>query len=150
VLSTRMKSMRWSTAASSSMRIRKSPSPEAMSSSFMWRRWARAEIRLSRAISRIGGAQILREAHQESAPVEGKVKGDLQGRLPYRHVQRRAFCPISQIEHFSGAQTPPCTWGHLPVPDTRFETRASNIVVSRRAFFNRELEGRSKTVPWKP
>jgi small subunit ribosomal protein S1 len=98
------------------------------------------EIRLSRAISGIGGAQILREAHQKSAPVEGKVKETCKGGFHIEVMQRRAFCPISQIDI-------------SPVPDpavhvgatyqflvTRFEDKGRNIVVSRRALLNRELE----------
>ena len=98
------------------------------------------EIRLSRAISGIGGAQILREAQQKSAPVEGKVKETCKGGFHIEVMQRRAFCPISQIDI-------------SPVPDpavhvgatyqfliTRFEDKGRNIVVSRRALLNRELE----------
>ncbi len=98
------------------------------------------EIRLSRAISGIGGAHILREAHQKSAPVEGKVKETCKGGFHIEILQRRAFCPISQIDI-------------SPVPDpavhvgatyqfliTRFEEKGRNIVVSRRALLNRELE----------
>jgi small subunit ribosomal protein S1 len=103
-----------------------------------------SEIRLSRAISGIGGAQILREAHQKSAPVEGKVKETCKGGYHIDMLQRRAFCPISQIDIF-------------PVPDpavhvgatyqfliTRFEDKGRNIVVSRRALLNRELEAARK------
>lgn len=98
------------------------------------------EIRLSRALSGIGGVQILREAHQKSAPVEGKVKETCKGGFHIDVLQRRAFCPISQIDI-------------APVPDpavhvgatyqfliTRFEDKGRNIVVSRRALLNRELE----------
>lgn len=102
------------------------------------------EIRLSRAISGIGGTQILREAHQKSAPVEGKVKETCKGGFNVDILQRRAFCPISQIDI-------------APVPDpavhvgatyqfliTRFEDKGRNIVVSRRALLNRELEAERK------
>jgi small subunit ribosomal protein S1 len=102
------------------------------------------EIRLSRAISGIGGAHILREAHQKSTPVEGKVKETCKGGFHVDILQRRAFCPISQIEI-------------APVPDpavhvgatyqfliTRFEDKGRNIVVSRRALLNRELDVQRK------
>jgi small subunit ribosomal protein S1 len=102
------------------------------------------EIRLSRAISGIGGAQILREAHQKSAPVEGKVRETCKGGYHIEILQRRAFCPISQIDIF-------------PVPDpaahvgatyqfliTRLEDKGRNIVVSRRALLSRELEAARK------
>jgi small subunit ribosomal protein S1 len=99
-----------------------------------------SEIRLSRALAGIGGAHILREAHQKSAPVEGKVKETCKGGFHIDIMQRRAFCPISQIDI-------------SPVPDpavhvgatyqfliTRFEDKGRNIVVSRRALLSRELE----------
>jgi small subunit ribosomal protein S1 len=102
------------------------------------------EIRLSRAISGIGGAQILREAHQKAAPVEGKVRETCKGGFHIEIMQRRAFCPISQIDI-------------SPVPDpavhvgatyqfliTRIEDKGRNIVVSRRALLNRELEAERK------
>jgi small subunit ribosomal protein S1 len=102
------------------------------------------EIRLSRAISGIGGTQLLREAHQKSAPVEGKVKETCKGGFHIDILQRRAFCPISQIDI-------------SPVPDpaahvgatyqfliTRFEDKGRNIVVSRRALLSRELEAERK------
>ena len=102
------------------------------------------EIRLSRAISGIGGVQILREAHQKSAPVEGKVRETCKGGYHIEVMQRRAFCPISQIDI-------------SPVPDpavhvgatyqfliTRLEDKGRNIVVSRRALLSRELEAERK------
>jgi small subunit ribosomal protein S1 len=105
---------------------------------------AENEIRLSRAISGIGGAQILREAHQKSAPVEGKVRETCKGGFHIDIMQRRAFCPVSQIDI-------------SPVPDpavhvgatyqfliTRLEDKGRNIVVSRRALLNRELEAERK------
>jgi small subunit ribosomal protein S1 len=98
------------------------------------------EIRLSRAISGIGGVQVLREAHQKSAPVEGKVKETCKGGFLVEVMQRRAFCPVSQIDL-------------APVPDpnvhvgatyqfliTRFEDKGRNIVVSRRSLLTRDLQ----------
>jgi small subunit ribosomal protein S1 len=98
------------------------------------------EIRLSRAVSGAGGAQAVREAYQKKAPVEGKVKETCKGGFVVDIMQRRAFCPISQIDI-------------APVPDpsthvgatyqflvTRFEDKGRNIVVSRRSLLSRELD----------
>jgi len=102
------------------------------------------EIRLSRAISGIGGAEILREAQQKSAPVEGKVKEICKGGFTVEVLQRRAFCPQSQID-LSPAEDPSvhvgATYQFLV---TRFEDRGRNIVVSRRALLSRELEAARK------
>lgn len=102
------------------------------------------EIRLSRAISGIGGAEMLREAQQKAAPVEGKVKEICKGGFTVEVLQRRAFCPQSQID-LSPAEDPSvhvgATYQFLV---TRFEDRGRNIVVSRRALLSRELEAARK------
>jgi len=102
------------------------------------------EIRLSRAISGIGGAEILREAQHKSAPVEGKVKELCKGGFTVEVMQRRAFCPLSQID-LTPAEDPSvhvgATYQFLV---TRFEDRGRNIVVSRRALLSRELEAARK------
>jgi small subunit ribosomal protein S1 len=102
------------------------------------------EIRLSRAISGIGGAQILREAHQKSAPVEGKVKEICKGGFQVEVLQRRAFCPLSQID-LTPAEDPSAHVGATyQFLVTRFEDKGRNIVVSRRALLSRELEAARK------
>ena len=40
-----------------------------------------SEIRLSKAISGIGGLNLLKEAHDSGVPVEGKVKESIKGRV---------------------------------------------------------------------
>ena len=101
---------------------------------------AENEIRLSRALSGIGGVQILRQAHQASAPVEGKVKEVCKGGFHVEVMQRRAFCPLSQID-LSPVEDPSVHVGATyPFLITRFEDKGRNIVVSRRALLNRELE----------
>lgn len=102
------------------------------------------EIRLSRALSGVGGAEILQEAYRQGAPVEGKVKETCKGGYQVEVMQRRAFCPISQIDI-----------GPVPDPNahvgatyqfliSRFEHRGRNIVVSRRALQDREQEAARK------
>jgi small subunit ribosomal protein S1 len=102
------------------------------------------EIRLSRALSGIGGAQILREAHQKSAPVEGKVRELCKGGFQVEVMQRRAFCPLSQID-LNPVQDPSAHVGATyQFLITRFEDKGRNIVVSRRALLSRELEATRK------
>jgi small subunit ribosomal protein S1 len=99
-----------------------------------------SEIRLSRAISGAGGAHMLREAHKSGVPVEGKVKEACKGGYTVEVLQRRAFCPQSQID-LTPADDPAA---HIGVTYqflvTRFEEKGRNIVVSRRALLNREME----------
>jgi small subunit ribosomal protein S1 len=102
------------------------------------------EIRLSRAISGIGGAQILREAHQKSVPVEGKVKEICKGGFQIEVLQRRAFCPLSQID-LNAVEDPSAHVGATyQFLVTRFEDKGRNIVVSRRALLSRGLEAARK------
>ena len=102
------------------------------------------EIRLSRAVSGAGGAQALREAYQKKAPVEGKVKETCKGGFIVDILQRRAFCPISQID-IAPVQDPSAHVGATyPFLVTRFEDKGRNIVVSRRSLLSRELEASKK------
>jgi len=57
-----------------------------------------SEVRLSKALSGIGGPQHLQEAFQNKVPVEGKVKETCKGGFRVELLQQRAFCPISQID----------------------------------------------------
>nr|MDJ0988761.1 S1 RNA-binding domain-containing protein [Desulfobacterales bacterium] len=56
-----------------------------------------SEIQLSKALAGAGGLDLLREAHQNQIPVEGKVQATCKGGFEVRVVQRRAFCPVSQM-----------------------------------------------------
>lgn len=98
------------------------------------------EIRLSRAISGAGGAQMLRDAQKNGVPVEGKVKEICKGGYTVEVLHRRAFCPSSQID-LSPTPDPAvhvgATYQFLV---TRFEDKGRNIVVSRRALLSRELD----------
>jgi small subunit ribosomal protein S1 len=57
-----------------------------------------SEIRLSRAISGIGGLNMLRDAWEQHIPVEGKVVAAIKGGFQVEMIKRRAFCPISQMD----------------------------------------------------
>ncbi len=98
------------------------------------------EIRLSRALSGDGGLQMLQEAHHSQIPVEGKVQATCKGGFDVRLLQKRAFCPISQIDiHY--VQTPEDYVGQtLSFLVTQFEARGRNIVVSRRRLLEKERE----------
>ncbi|MFH2218867.1 MAG: 30S ribosomal protein S1 [Pseudomonadota bacterium] len=97
-----------------------------------------SEVTLSRALSGIGGLDILRNACEDEIPVKGKVIQACKGGFNVEILNRRAFCPISQIDlGFTGS------------PDdyigqacrfliTQFEENGRNIVVSRRKLLERE------------
>lgn len=98
------------------------------------------EIRLSKAISGIGGYDILNDAFKNAIPVEGKISGICKGGFNVDLLQRRAFCPISQIdvkyveapENYVGQ-----TYEFIIV---QFEEKGKNIVVSRRKLLAQALE----------
>ena len=97
-----------------------------------------SEIHLSRALAGAGGLDLLREAHQNQMPVEGKVQATCKGGFEVRMVQRRAFCPISQMD-VQFVENPEDYIGqeHLFLI-TKFEEQGRNIVVSRRRLLEKE------------
>ena len=98
------------------------------------------EIRLSRAISGIGGLNMIEEAYHKAVPIEGKVKGECKGGFQIEVLQRRAFCPISQID-LNYVENPADFVGETyRFLVTQFEERGKNIVVSRREILKKEQE----------
>jgi small subunit ribosomal protein S1 len=98
------------------------------------------EIRLSKAISGIGGVEMLREAFQSAIPVEGKVQATCKGGFNVEMLQRRAFCPISQID-VEYVETPEDYVGQVyEFLITQFEDNGKNIVVSRRKILTQARE----------
>jgi small subunit ribosomal protein S1 len=96
------------------------------------------EIRLSRAISGIGGVSMLQDAYNNAIPIEGKVLDIIKGGFSVEVVKRRAFCPISQldtvyVEH--GEEYVGKTFHFLI---TELGENAKNIVVSRRVLLEQE------------
>jgi small subunit ribosomal protein S1 len=99
-----------------------------------------SELRLSRALSGIGGIAVLEDAFEKQVPVEGKVKDQIKGGFHVTIMQRRAFCPISQmdlkfienLEDYVGK-----TYQFLI---TEIEEDGKNIVISRRELLSREQE----------
>ena len=98
------------------------------------------EMRLSRAISGIGGLRMLQDAHERKIPVEGKVKEQVKGGFHVEVLQRRAFCPISQIDT-RYVETPEDYIGQtLSFLVVRLEEKGRNIVLSRRELLEKEQE----------
>ena len=98
------------------------------------------EIRLSKAISGIGGVEMLREAFQSAIPVEGKVQATCKGGFNVEILQRRAFCPISQMD-VAYVETPEDYVGQgYEFLITQFEDNGKNIVVSRRKILAQAME----------
>lgn len=99
-----------------------------------------SEIRLSRAISGIGGATMLREAWEQRIPVEGKVVAVIKGGFQVEVIKQRAFCPISQMD-LTYVEDPEVYVGQtFPFMIKRFEERGRNIVISRRDILQKEME----------
>jgi small subunit ribosomal protein S1 len=98
------------------------------------------EIRLSKAISGVGGVEMLREAFHNAIPVEGKVAATCKGGFNVEMLHRRAFCPISQID-VDYVETPEDYVGqNYEFLITQFEDNGKNIVVSRRKILAKALE----------
>ena len=103
-----------------------------------------SEIRLSKAISGIGGLNLLKDAWEQRIPVEGKVAAVIKGGFQVEMLKRRAFCPISQID-VTFVEDPEAYVGQtFPFLIKRFEERGRNIVVSRRDILQAELEASRK------
>ncbi len=98
------------------------------------------EIRLSKALSGIGGIEMLKEAYAKAAPVEGKITETCKGGVRVEVLQRKAFCPISQVD-INFVEDPSGFVGQtLEFLITTLEEKGKNIVVSRRALLARQQE----------
>jgi small subunit ribosomal protein S1 len=95
-------------------------------------------IKLSRALSGIGGLAMLEEAKAGGLPVEGKVDSTCKGGFNVTLMQRRAFCPVSQIDNRFVENAEEYVGKTLEFLITKLEQRGRNIVVSRRALLERE------------
>ena len=98
------------------------------------------EIRLSRALSGIGGYHMLKDAFDGAVPVEGKVIAQCKGGFHVEILKRRAFCPISQMDVKFVEDLEPYIGNTYSFLITRLEENAKNIVVSRRALLEEALE----------
>lgn len=98
------------------------------------------EIRLSKAISGVGGVEMLREAFQGAIPVAGKVQATCKGGFNVEMLQRRAFCPISQIDVEYVETAEDYVGQSYEFLITQFEDNGKNIVVSRRKILAQAME----------
>ena len=98
------------------------------------------EIRLSKALSGIGGLEMLKEAYAKAAPVEGKITETCKGGFRVEVLQRRAFCPISQVDINFVKEPSDFVGQTLEFLITTLEEKGKNIVVSRRALLARQQE----------
>ena len=103
-----------------------------------------SEIRLSKAISGIGGLNMLQDAWEKRIPVEGKVVAAVKGGFQVEVIKRRAFCPISQIDLVYVEDPDPYVGQTFSFLIKRFEERGRNIVVSRRDILQKEMEASRK------
>ena len=98
------------------------------------------EIKLSKALSGIGGLNMLKEAYHKAVPVEGKISETCKGGVRVDILQRKAFCPVSQID-INFVEDPADFVGQtFNFLITTFEENGRNIVVSRRELLAREQE----------
>lgn len=96
------------------------------------------EIRLSKAISGIGGLAILQEAREKGVPIEGKVLEQVKGGYRVEVVRRRAFCPFSQMDLFR-VEDPNVHIGKTYLfLITELEEDGSTIILSRRSLLEQE------------
>ena len=97
------------------------------------------EIRLSKALSGIGGLEMLRDAFHGKVPVEGKVIATQKGGFQVEVLQRRAFCPVSQID-VKYVESPGEFVGQiLEFLIVKLEDNGRNIVLSRRKLLEAEI-----------
>ena len=98
------------------------------------------EIRLSKAISGRGGLDILNDAFKNAIPVEGKITETRKGGFNVDLLQKRAFCPMSQID-VKYVEAPESYVGQTyEFLITQLEENGKNIVVSRRKLLAQAME----------
>lgn len=103
------------------------------------------EIRLSRAVTGGGGLEVLQEAYEESIPVEGKVKSLNKGGFDVLLGNRRAFCPISQMDIHYVEKPEDYVGEAFEFFITDFEESGRNIVLSRRKLLEKAVEKARKS-----
>lgn len=100
----------------------------------------KAEIRLSKAVSGVGGLNMLQDAFENKLPVKGRVREVCKGGLVVDMLQRRAFCPVSQIDARYVENPEEYVGEEYDFLITTLEENGRNIVVSRRKLIERERE----------
>jgi small subunit ribosomal protein S1 len=102
-------------------------------------------IRLSKALSGIGGLNMLQEAYDNRVPVEGKVREQVKGGFHVEILKRRAFCPVSQIDAKYVASPEDYVGQILQFRIIKLTEGGRNVVVSRRALLEEEQQQASAT-----
>ncbi|MDE2888323.1 MAG: 30S ribosomal protein S1 [Gemmatimonadota bacterium] len=100
------------------------------------------EVRLTLS-RRTGNVQILRQAYENSIPVDGRVTGFNSGGLVVNLGGRRAFCPVSQIDTGYSKDLASYAGQTLTFKIVEFRGRGRNIVLSRRAHLEAEAVRRA-------
>jgi small subunit ribosomal protein S1 len=102
------------------------------------------EIVLSKAMSGVGGLNLLMDAFASKIPVEGKVTATCKGGFTVQMMQRRAFCPVSQMDTHYVEDTESFVGNTYEFLITRLEEKGRNIVVSRRQLLERQQKEAAK------
>lgn len=97
-------------------------------------------IILSRALSGIGGLNMLEEAYEKSIPVEGKVKSVVKGGIEVEVMKRRTFCPASQVDIKYAGNLEDFVGKTFNFMITEFAEEGKNIILSRRVLLEQEQE----------
>lgn len=95
-------------------------------------------IKLSRALSGVGGLAMLQEAKAGNLPVEGNIESTCKGGFNVKVMQRRAFCPVSQVDNRFVEDPEEYVGKTLEFLITKLEQGGRNIVISRRSLLERE------------
>ena len=103
-----------------------------------------SEIRLSRALSGVGGRHLLEEAYRSQMPIKGRVTETCKGGFRVQVLQRRAFCPVSQMDIKYVEDTEGYVGETFHFLITRLEEGGRNIVLSRRRILEKERKEAEK------
>lgn len=96
------------------------------------------ELKLSRALTGVGGIDQLQDAYHDRMPIEGRVMETCKGGFSVEVVKRRSFCPVSQIDTIY-VNTPEDYVGKTyRFIITEFAEGGKNIVLSRRTLLEQE------------
>ncbi|MBN1634866.1 MAG: 30S ribosomal protein S1 [Deltaproteobacteria bacterium] len=98
------------------------------------------EIGLSRSVSGAGGLNQIETAYERKIPIDGKVKEVIKGGFHISIMQKRAFCPLGQID-INYVENPEDFVGKtLQFLIIEFKEGGKNIVLSRRELLSLEQE----------
>ncbi|MBW2145896.1 MAG: S1 RNA-binding domain-containing protein [Deltaproteobacteria bacterium] len=103
-------------------------------------------IYLSKGL-KIRGAEaveMLREAHRNSIPVEGKVAAEIKGGFEVEIASIRAFCPISQIDLQFCENPEEHIGARYAFHILEFKEKGRNIILSRRSILKEEQERKAR------